>query len=586
MRFSGLQDSLLILLIVTGILLAFSLQGLDLTDLGWHLTNQMCTVKYSPNFDSFDWTFLLSNYAGGIWLSLIGGPSVLWARIGGALLVGVNSVIVYSILSRHFGRMEVLLTVPVTALFIAACSSQILIHYFSFPAFLLCVEFWLLDRAMDERSGTNKLLIGMGMGGLLIPIILSYLPMGLLLVFPLIAITYIRLTDAYLELRRVFVGALLGLSISLVLTLVVFLSAGILEGFWDAGISLISGGRAVADHEAADLIRLYAADLRRVILRTFLLGSFLLVVYRARKHGGKALQVAVGIALAGFIGGVLWAWTEGLIAIDPGKELSRVAMGWIFVATWIVLFRGDGRKPRLDILVLAGVLAMIVTPVGSNGGLVKAVYGMWLILPLSLLRVKDLPPPSCPGPLRWLQKNFKPIVIVLLALSLLTLWFTVYRDHWNRLDLTTGFSEPSLAGIYSTPERVEAVEGVLSFLDKETQKGDRTLFVNVVPLIYYLTETRPALNNSWLFLEELERIKTRQRKVNKLPTIFGYTSSFPDDEWPDEKKEGDSGNISEKIEFLEIVYVNELGYELAFESDSFVMYSRPGEDANVNHRET
>ncbi|MEE9609349.1 MAG: hypothetical protein V3U03_16535, partial [Myxococcota bacterium] len=63
--------------------------------------------------------------------------------------------------------------------------------------------------------------------------------------------------------------------------------------------------------------------------------------------------------------------------------------------------------------------------------------------------------------------------------------------------LTAEFSHPRFAGIRSTPARVAVLEGIASYLSERVEEGDFLLAYDDVPLLYYLTGTRPAIDHSW-----------------------------------------------------------------------------------------
>jgi hypothetical protein len=72
----------------------FIFQGFDVTDFGFHMTNQVLSFTTSPAPSIVALPIFLTDFIGGMWLLIIGSSSVLWARLGGALLIAFNCILV------------------------------------------------------------------------------------------------------------------------------------------------------------------------------------------------------------------------------------------------------------------------------------------------------------------------------------------------------------------------------------------------------------------------------------------------------------------------------------------------------------
>lgn len=75
--------------------LPFIFQGFQASDFGYHMTHQVFSFTFSPEIKYIEPMYFLADFVGGMWLSIIGHPSVLWARLGGVLLGALNAVIVF-----------------------------------------------------------------------------------------------------------------------------------------------------------------------------------------------------------------------------------------------------------------------------------------------------------------------------------------------------------------------------------------------------------------------------------------------------------------------------------------------------------
>jgi len=572
-RLSSRIRLLLVFLVVLLVQVVFMFQGLDLTDLGWHLTDQMRLVEYSE-FGSLDWSFPLSNCIGGLWLLLPGSPSVLWARLGGALIGATNAGLVYSILSRHFDRGEVALLAIGTGVLISGAAATMIIDYFTFPALVLSIELWLLDRLLNRPSSKERSVCGFLMGALLILSVFGRMTLLLMAAFPISLLLYGRITEVEIDLNGVCVWIIAGALASSAAVLGSFWAIGILRPLLDQISSVLLGQGELAQHDIGRLLTLYLADARRIVARTSILVALGYGIWRIR--GAKGSKVAICVAsvvvLSGLLVGVELS-ELGIIKIRLAREISRVFTGLVSLALGLSIIRGEDRSAHLDILSLGALWIMLLTPMGSNTGFHKSLFGMWVALPLAVLRTGCLAERSQWRFIKEVYKHLRPVCVGLLAFSLVVMWFSVYRDA-NRLELTSSFSHPALFGIFSTSERTVAVDGIVSSIENRTRKGDMTLLVNYVPLLYYLTETRPALKESWPFLLSLDSIEKLQSDLEDLPRLFGYAKGFPGDPtWP-RQVDGVRVVDREKLEFLSEIFLENLGYDLAYESDEFVLYCR------------
>ncbi len=74
--------------------------------------------------------------------------------------------------------------------------------------------------------------------------------------------------------------------------------------------------------------------------------------------------------------------------------------------------------------------------------------------------------------------------------------------------LTATFEHPRLSGVRSTPERVQAVEGLLAFLSARVRRGDALMEYGGAPILYYLTGARPAGPIAWISPRTPEGIRS------------------------------------------------------------------------------
>ena len=89
------------------------------------------------------------------------------------------------------------------------------------------------------------------------------------------------------------------------------------------------------------------------------------------------------------------------------------------------------------------------------------------------------------------------ILISFLSFSLISAYQFTYRDTENRLDMIHTVNYPDLKYVFTTEERAHVVQGLVDQLPLYVKKDDYVLEYGDIPLVYYLTGSRPYLDNSW-----------------------------------------------------------------------------------------
>ena len=247
---------------------------------------------------------------------------------------------------------------------------------------------------------------------------------------------------------------------------------------------------------------------------------------------------------------------------------------------------------NLSIMLLASSFIMIINHMGSSDGTGYSLWAMWICLPLIFLLMVELSTKSQHTNnivihLKSVLSLWKVILILILISSIYLQFYSIYRDQ-PRSQLNTEFSFPALNNIYSSSDRVRVVDEVLFEVSRLTDKDDEILFVNSIPMFYYLTETKPIFGRVWLLQNTIDKIdKGFQDMIDqgKRPKLFVYSKiNTRPRTWPN--NEGITGNLSiaaikdiPKLDFLKDKFINDLNYTLIFENDAFVIY----EHDNTNY---
>ncbi|HMK48016.1 MAG TPA: hypothetical protein VK436_15455 [Methanocella sp.] len=556
----------------------FIFQGLDVTDMGYHLTNQILSLDPVNNLNSIMPLWYLTDLIGGIWLSLAGGPNLLWAKIGGVFLTCLNAIIIYSILSRYFNRQRVFFVVLISTITTTIFVSDY-IHYFTLPALFLNIAVWIFDKAMNAQVGTKKFFLLTFLTGFwLVPIILSRFTLILILFIPLLVVLYSIYKDKNIKRSGPYLLPLsLGFICSAFLFCVIYWYIGILDVYTSYVIAMFSGTEhdsMARSHGFTTLLMYYLTDYAQEFYRMV----FIFIVLFCFGFIQKKLDMKSGyfsVVSFAFLALTLMLFLYANISPIDILYYIYFLISLTFLLSILCFLFNRHINEKIAMLLFLGIAIMIIVPVGSNIGIIKSIYGMWLILPLSLLCVYDLKAHDITDSKKKLGistafSTVGPVLIVLLLLSSFFHIAYVYRDD-NRFSLTAQFHDPSLGLIFSTPDRVNMTDELIYQVKKYSDKGDRVVFVNNIPLCYYLTETKPVYGETWPY----DPIKYQEtiEKDNLHPKLFIFTKMSTDNNhaaWPSNKS-----TISNTTSLNHLINrYEQMNYTLLWENNGFAIYGQ------------
>ncbi len=613
-------------------------QGLDVTDSGFHLTNQVRSFSRHITHitDNRVATWFLSDFFGGMWLKIINGPNLLWARLGGVLLYSLTALISYKILSSYFDRKKVFLVVFASALLITTVGVSRLIHYYSFPALLLNLELLIFSQLLIKPAkGTLFKLYSFLVGFMTIPIILARLSLIPIAFAPIIFLSYYLITKKDLrELQKSVLYVVSGIFVSFAVFALFYRSIGALHPYIKFMASIYRNAGIGSTHKMSWLLENYIyeywsvfriaagvsialyvifilkerlgsiwltclvvcaicpivigfviladgvmsahtsmrAGFLKLMIRALLLMSF---IYVREKNRNLSLLflVILFVVMASPISWVAYWMFRSIIPMRA--VLVKLVIGLVCTVSFIFFIYERGKNRNLSLLLLVSLFVMIISPIGSSSGILKSTYGMWLVLPLTFLMVYELRDRIHT---RWLKSTFSlnTIAILLLVLVSLFIHFTyVYRDSHNRFELNTQFKYKPLRHIYSRKDRVELVDEALVQIDQLTDKNDEVLMINEIPMFYYLTQTKPFFPQSWLFLESLKKIRMMCEnaiKNGRYPKLFVCSNTNTSNMAWPVDKVVERQE-SDRLVYLVNKYTKELGYEITWQNRAFIIYS-------------
>ncbi|GEM_PF-2629923 len=471
-------------------------QGFDVTDEGFVVTKSwfMFEGKWKDAVNMF-W---FSTFLNGIWLRIAGRPFLLWERVGYALLHACMALISFKILSFYRkGWRNIFLVF--SAVLVSTSSSAQTVNYKNVPVLLMLLSILFLHISIKNKRRILYTVISGAFLGVSIHARIPYLWIAALP--PVFYSLYARRKEEYPARKMVLLyygGVLAGL----VAGLGVLASAGSLGpfmvGIYDKlfrGFFVASGDTTIG-HSGGKILLKYLENAKELFVYT-MVGVGLTVA--GITVGGK-LKRSVSYTLF-----MLLCFLGVMYFLFFGVPLYNFVLPLIF-SIFIVLLLFCRERRSYFPAVFWSLVLMIASFLGSGNGVKEILNtgGIYLALPLFLLiplKLKNVQ----------IRRHARYFVIIVTAVicifGVYHKYSSVYRER-ERPKLTAQFQSPGLFGIWSSPERVEVVDGILEEMNRELEARDvPILVVNSAPMLYYLADRPYYLNNPWILLKEKQEIK-------------------------------------------------------------------------------
>jgi hypothetical protein len=140
--------------------------------------------------------------------------------------------------------------------------------------------------------------------------------------------------------------------------------------------------------------------------------------------------------------------------------------------------------------------------------------------------------------MQWKQIINATVIVSIFACLVYT-WRYPFFDRHDRLEMTSSIDNKYLKGIFTTKERAAALNDLLHETQKYAKPDDYLIAYQCIPMINYLTRTKPYMRSSYPWLYEAETFKAQLDEglqetktlpvviVQKIKTI-GASSNWPD----------------------------------------------------------
>ena len=475
-----------------------------MNDSGHHASKQLAINYYGIQHSyGFIW---LSDYIGSIWVSCCTKYGVIGLRFGWVLATVFGSIITCLLYLCIFKNNRVFITSFIAAIFVASRSLMSL-NYDSISSIflLLLIALYLAALYPTKKPFTKRqAFFFTALSGIVFTLaIQSRITFILFVCVPviLIALPIINNKELFKFWSRLSQYFLLSFIASYFLFIGFLYFIDNLDYYVNGYLNNIKRMHT----DSRYFIQLFN-QLKNILIVFF--ATFLLLIsgtiYPFKKN--KNLMAIFGIGSVFIISFLVSLFLSkmnnwNVIGIIGFSVLIAISIYEIIILYLIF----NEQKKSIFIYYIAilvfGIIEMVLQSFGASAAIGKASNGMWLLAPAILLvlpttYMKALP--SCK--LLVIHQNNKQIInaqivsltLLLIAIAFWTQLSLAYGDVKDRSLMTSPLKSTKAKYILTTKERANRVDEVVKAIRSRTKKGEPIFIYNYASMLYFLTDTIPA----------------------------------------------------------------------------------------------
>ncbi len=507
-------------ILVFPFLFVLGLQGFDVCDEGWYLTSYQ-QIFNAPQTVEYNFAFWLTTIIGGIWYSLFPNGGILSFRVLGALCLIATLFFSNKVLKKYTSKTIIVLAL---AMVLMVNDYGYLAFYYNLISGLLAVIIvFLLDKGLKNNN-----LIVLAFAGCITAInVFARLPnvtlFAFLLIFPLQKLWTKELAHSYWIKQTSFfiLGATLGF---LVIFCIIYL-LGHLE-IMKSMIEILfnKGTNSDSNHKLSRLVLVYRDQYITVIkvgIKTVILSLPIVFVFNYFKINKFISVLLIIISIIAFSFHFRY---EAIFILYFLSILGTI--GILFLPYF---------KSEIKNLAFLAFIVLFFLPLGSDGGIYNAGYVcIWLAFPLFFVfcsKLKHVKPLSVlKTSTAFLTKHSRgfeylgiAIVFGFLIIKINNISKEAYFDKGSRLEKVHTINNELTLGTYTTKKRAAITNEVLLELKKHVKENDYLLAYDNIPMLNYLTKTKPYMYISWVWVYDSRTFKKQllraERETKILPVV-------------------------------------------------------------------
>ncbi len=522
----------------------FIFQGLDFADEGFYATFYQ-QIFHDPQSVMFNFMYWLTGIVGGAFHCTFPQLGLLGIRLLGVIVTTSTIILAYNLLKKYLNIYHLRLGLLLTTIIISNDPKELNYDNLSMLLFVLSVVF--LFKGLQENKLSKLLISGAFLGLNVFTRVTNIL--GLVLVLAIIYNGYINRHTLIYQIKQIlfFISGffLIIIAILLLMKLInhyaLFVSS--LNIVLNMGTDQESGHSI--KHVLFRLFNKYFLSISYVVIFFISIAMASLVkniLYAKTKYNWKILFTALkycfflSVCILTFIGKIKW------------NTLLLFFVGLSFTASLLIIVSTENKNIKL--LVVIGTLILLFYPMGSEEFV--EMFSLWIVFPIAIdyfFNIKSIDntisvssaksEQSISLFINELQTNEikKYFVYTCIFIGLFYAYFYPYFDISNRANMHYSIENKFLKGIYTTKERANAVNELLNVSSKYVKKDDYVLAYDCIPMVHYLTETKPFMYNSWPWAYLPEAFKNELyislQESKKLPVVIMQKVNTLNSNWPE-----------------------------------------------------
>ncbi|MBP7557261.1 MAG: glycosyltransferase family 39 protein, partial [Chitinophagaceae bacterium] len=486
-------------------------QGLDLSDEGFNAVFYR-NIYSNPESVQYSFMFWLTGVVGGAFDYLFPSLGLLGLRILGAITLTCTCLLSYRLLRPYLNKGALRLGLLFTLLVISNNIRIFHYNYLCMLLYMLCALFLL--RGLTRNKPWLIFLAGVMVALETLARIPSIVNLGLAL-----AIFYYGILYNYSFARQFRLALIYGAGfIGGLAAMIVFMKITNQYDNYIGAVKLVmemGSGGASSHYGLSKLLKqffvLYGSSVKHGLLIVLPVISAAmicnLVTYRPAYRKPLIQLLTLGI-IAAFVW-LIWTDTiNHLMMVFLLTDLATLGALCIFVSE---------KNKELKVLALMGVYIILTYPLGSSDGIYTVgLYTLWIGVPIAVdyfnkwLRLDSQWNIQSRSENMRFSLLLKPeqlrtigqVGTLLIFLALLRQAYYYPFFDWNdRVRMTAQVNNTYTRGVFTTKERATAINELLAESGKYIHPGDAVLIYHSVPLLHYMTNTRPYLRNAmpWLY---------------------------------------------------------------------------------------
>ena len=521
------------ILLIWQILLTF--QGLDLADTGFSLT-AFRFIFDDPYSAQYSMMFWLSDVCGGLWMKIWPAMGLYWFKIGWIVVISSTFMIYFSLLKPLLGKRNALIGLAITLIFILQGGPECL-NYDIFSCLGYAIAILTLYKGLNNNRLGLIILSGSLFGMSVFFKLSNSSALAFYLLIPFSALLY---KDSLGEfLKKSFIW-LLGFAGGMIFVLLLINQIGHLDLFLN-NLSVVSAmGKDIhASHGLKPMLLSYLSGYMNALV---LLVIFMLIVWIYLKLTNKYQNLYTErncLFILFLVGGLAVLLT--ILLKDVFWSKVRYLFIGLMIFQGLALIADKKCRSEMRLLSLAGLILLLIAPLGSDSGLGKSTWGMWILGPLVLtmpltLKLENLF--QLPKLIHQAQFLKRLLAVLILLTAMASAWESTYFDVGSRISKVYPIEHPHMKFIYTSKERARVVNELISEGFPKMKDEKYLLSFIEIPTLNYLSDKRPFISTSWpkLYYNPITfRLKLEEALLHRktFPAIIRQKQNTGLNDWPD-----------------------------------------------------